>query len=134
MLTILVDYLYYKEIYEGSSIPNESSFKKYSLQASSKINFYTFNRINGFILDDNIKNTAIEIAELLYYQENLVKKQDSTTSDKSSETAGPHSVSYVNKTTLQANRILSKEELDKECYRICYEHLSITGLMYRGAC
>lgn len=37
MLTELVNYEYYSKTYEGSSIP-DSSFKKYSLKASSKVN------------------------------------------------------------------------------------------------
>lgn len=130
MLTELVDYEYYSKTYGESSIP-DSSFKKYSLKASSKVNYYTSNRIDENILDDNIRNTVCEIINLLVEQETLKTK---LIDDKevASETVGPHSKSYVNKSSLQSSKILSNEELDKECYKICYEHLSFTGLMYRG--
>ncbi len=130
MLTELVDYNYYKKINEDSSIP-ESSFKKYSLNASSKINYYTSNKIDGTKLDDNIRNTACEIIDLLVEQEKLKTK---LIEDKevASEIVGPHSKTYVNKSNLQSSKLLSSEELEKECYRICYEHLVQTGLMYRG--
>ncbi len=131
MLTELVDYEYYKNLYGDSSIP-ESSFKKYAIEASSKINLYTFNRISEDILDDNIKNTVCEVINVLYEQEQLIAKLNEPTSDKVSETVGPHSISYVNKSNFQAQRILNKSELNKLCYQIIAEHLLMTGLMYCG--
>ncbi len=132
MLTELVDYEYYSKTYEDSSIP-ESSFKKYSLKASSKVNYYTSNRINELILSDNIRNTVCEIAELIYKQD-LLKTNilDNSSKEVASETVGPHSKSYVNKSNLQSQHILSESELDRECYKICYEYLVHTGLMFRG--
>ncbi|MGM9879490.1 MAG: hypothetical protein ACI31R_05680 [Bacilli bacterium] len=132
MLTTLVDYEYYSKIYGGSSIP-ESSFKKEVIDASSKINYYTSNRINKDILDDNIKNTTCEIAELIYSQNQLKEKVlSSEQKEKASETVGPHSVTYINKTSYQEKKILSAEELEYQCYQICLKHLALTGLMYRG--
>lgn len=133
----LVDYEYYQNTYGGTSIPSASIFNQYSLKASSKVNYYTSNRIDADImsqesLGDNIRNTTCEIAELLYSQDQLIAKLNSDTSIKASETVGPHSVSYVNKFSLQSQRILSNNELEKECYKICYINLVQTGLMYRG--
>lgn len=127
----LVDYEYYSKIYGGSSIP-ESSFNKYSLKASSKVNHYTFNRINDSNIDDNIRNATCEIIDLLVSQDQLIAKQSDDTLTKASETVGPHTVSYVNKSNLQAQRILNSNDLEKECYKICYTYLADTGLMYRG--
>lgn len=132
----LVTYEYYQNTYGGTSIPS-ASFNKYSLKASSKINHYTSNRINEEIMNqeplgDNIKNTACEIAELLYSQDQLIANLNNSESIKASETVGPHSVTYVNKFNLQSQRILTSDELDKECYKICYTNLVQTGLMYRG--
>ncbi len=130
----LVDYEYYQNIYEGSSIP-ESSFKKMVIKASEKINYYTQDRINENNITDKIRNTACEIAELLFEQESLKEKlinYDETNKEIASETLGPRSVSYVNKSSQQANLIKSKEELEKEVYKICYQSLVHTGLMYRG--
>lgn len=132
MLTELVDIEYYIKQFGDSSIPG-SLFKKYSIKASNKINYYTSNRITKDILNDNIRNAACEIVDLLIEQERLKEQQNNNTMDKVSETVGPHSVTYANKTTLQAQRILNAEELDRECYRICYEHLAHLCLMYRGA-
>lgn len=131
----LVDYKYYKGIYEGSSIP-ESSFKKNAIKASEKVNYYTQDRINKDNITDKIRNTTCEIAELLFEQESLKEKlinYDESTKEIASETLGPRSVSYVNKSSQQANLIKSKEELEKDIYKICYQSLVHTGLMYRGA-
>lgn len=128
---LLIDYEYYSKKYGGSSIP-ESSFQKKAIEASSKVNYYTFNRINELILDDNIKNTACEIAELIYSQDILKEKVISDEKCKASETVGPHSVTYVNNKALQEKRILTSEELDYECYKICYRYLVLTGLMCRS--
>ncbi len=131
MLTKLIDYNYYSNVYGGSSIPG-SSFNKYSIKAYSKINFYASNRINETNLDDNIKNTICEIAEILYKQDMLIEKAENDTKEIASETVGPHSVSYVNKSGIQIQRILSTEELERKIYNICYEKLANTGLMFRG--
>lgn len=132
MLTELVDYDYYIFNYEGSSMP-ESSFKKHSIKASNKVNYYTSKRINENNIDDNIRNTVCEIIDLLIYQEQLKKEVLNNDIEKSSETVGPHSVSYVNKTSIKDKHIMSSDELDRECYKICYINLVNTGLLYRGA-
>jgi len=129
MLTELADYEYYVEVYGGISIP-DTSFKKIMINASSKVNYYTFNHITE--LDDNIKNATCEIIELLFNQNQLIAKQDDDTSTVASETVGVHSKSYVNKSSLQSQRILKSDELEQECYKICLKYLSRTGLMYRG--
>ncbi len=131
MLTELVDYDYYIFDYEGSSIP-ESSFKKYSIKASNKINYYTSNRINEININDNIRNTVCAIMELIYSQDILKEKIIGDDKEKASETVGPHSVTYVNKSSIKDKYVMSDEELDKECYRICHTNLVNTGLMYRG--
>lgn len=129
MLTILVDYDYYIDIYEGSSIP-ESSFDNYALKASSYINKYTFNRIKDKI-DDFVKYCACEIAELLYSQEknknNIEEKQV-----VASETVGPHSKTYVNNSAYIDKQILTSKELENNIYKICYRYLATSGLLYRG--
>lgn len=131
MLTELVNYSYYKETYGGISIP-ELSFKKMVIEASSRVNYYTLNRINEKILNDNIRNTACEIAELLYSQELLKTNVLDNTKEKVSETVGKHSVTYANNKSLQEKYILSKSELNNEIYQICLKNLAYTGLMYRG--
>lgn len=134
MLTELVDYNYYKNIFEGSSIP-ESSFKRLAIEASKKVNYYTQDRINKDNIMDKIRNTTCEIAELLFEQESLKDKvinYDEASKEIASETLGPRSISYVNKSSQQSNLIKSNEELEKEVYKICYQSLVHTGLMYRG--
>lgn len=128
---LLVDYEYYSKNYGGSSIP-ESSFQKKAIESSSKINYYTQNRINEDILDDNIRNATCEIADFIYSQDILKEKVLSDDKIKASETVGPHSVGYVNNKTFQEKQVLSDDELDYECYKICYRYLINTGLMYRG--
>lgn len=126
----LVDYIYYKDNY-GDSIPSDS-FDRLSREASSKVNYYTQNRITKDILDDNIRNATCEIIELIYSQNILKEKVISNDKEKASETVGPHSVSYVNKSSIQDKHILSNDELNNECYRICHMYLVSAGLMYRG--
>ena len=132
MLTKLGDYEYYSKNYGGSSIP-ESSFQKKATEASSKVNYYTFNRIEKELLNDDIKNATCEIAELIYSQDKLkeiVLSEDKKI--KASETVGPHSVTYINKSSSQEKKILSDSELENSCYQICIRYLANTGLMYRG--
>lgn len=132
MLTNIVDYDYYTDIFEGSSIP-ESSFNKYSIKASYRVNNYTSNRINSSNLSENIKNIVCEIAEVLYSQDLLILELESVEKKEvASETVGPHSISYVSKTNTLNQRVLNDSELDQKCYEICYNNLACTGLLYRG--
>ena len=62
----------------------------------------------------------------------LIENAENNTKEIASETVGPHSVSYVNKSGIQIQRILSTEELGEKIYSICYEKLANTGLMFRG--
>lgn len=130
---LLVDYDYYSDEYEGSSIP-ESSFESKAIEASSKVNHYTSNRINDTNINDDIRNTACQIAELLFEQEKIkLSVIDDTNKEIASESLGPRSVSYVNKSSLKASQILNEDELENKIYKIIYQNLVHTGLMYRGA-
>ena len=134
MLTELVDDEFYLGIYGGSSMSDASPdlFKFYSRKASSKVNFYTSNRITEKNNNDDVKFATCEIIDLLFSQDKLKSKIYSDDKIIASETVGPHTVNYVNKSTIQSDKILSDKELDLKCYQICYEHLIYTGLMDRG--
>lgn len=130
MLTQLIDYDYYVNNYGGSSIP-ESSFNNFVIKASACVNKYTFNRITDEVIDNNIKNCACEIADLLYSQD-IKKLKIEDIKMVASETVGKHSKTYVNNSNLIDKQILSDSELETSCYKICYKYLVSTGLMYRG--
>lgn len=127
----LVDYKYYIDIFKGTSISSSDIFEKKSIEASSKVNLFTYNRINEKNLDNNIKDTVCMIIDLLDEQEKLKTRLMSDEPEVASETVGPHSKSYVNKNGTLEKKILSSEELNRACYRICYENLILTGLMDR---
>jgi len=130
-----IKYSDYRSKYKGILMP-EDSFKNFAIKASSKINYFTFDRINIDNLNENHLNKVIfatcEIAELLYEQYQLKQNQNDEKNTIASETVGPHSKTYVNKSNLQAQRILNNDQIDNECYAICLKYLSRTGLMYRG--
>lgn len=129
MKKTFITYLEYMNDYDGKIIP-QSSFDIFAKQASSKVNYYTFNRI--IEIDNNVIFAACEIAELLYEQNQLKLRLNDDNNIVASETVGPHSKTYVNKSNLQSKSILSNKELEQECYNICLRHLGSTGLMYRG--
>ena len=135
MTEAYAEYSDYKSEYKGIIIPKDS-FDSYAMKASSRINYFIFNRINLETIEDSILIKVIfatcEIAELLYNQEQLIQKQNDDKITIASENVGPHSKTYVNKSNLQAQRILNNKELEKEGYNICLKYLSRTGLMYRG--
>lgn len=129
---ILINYGYYHNTY-GGTIP-ENSFNQKAIEASSKVNHYTYNRINNDNIDDNVRNATCEVADLLYNQEQLKLKitaNSSENNDIASESLGPRSITYVNKLSVQASQLMSDEEKDKAIYKICYDYLITTGLMDR---
>lgn len=126
-----VDYEYYKDTFLGNKIPNES-FNKLAKDASRKLNYFTLNNI--IEVNDLIKNTTCSLAELIYENENNKKLLlDNDEKVIASETVGPHSINYVNKTTIQDKQIKTQQELDLELYNTCLEYLGETGLMFCGA-
>lgn len=132
----LTTYDHYGSVYLGDVIPSES-FEKYNIEATTLINYFTSNRIKETdnALPENIQDACCEIAELLYKQQKLSNKiMNDDGKQVASETVGPHSKTYVNNSNIQKERLLSEQELEKECYRICLRHIASTGLMYRGGC
>lgn len=127
---MLADFDYYKTKFYGKDIPQES-FPKYSTDATRRINIYTKHRINN--ITDDIKNACCEIAELLLKQDSLYDATIKSDNEITSETVGSHSITYSNKTNIKEKRIMSEEEIELACYKICYKHIAYTGLMYRGA-
>lgn len=122
-----VDFDYYSKEYNGTLIP-EKSFLKISVEASQKINYFTQNRIVKET--EVIKYTTCLIADEIMKNENL-KNTISNDKEVASESVGPHSVSYVNKATIQKEQIKDDITLNRCLYNICLENLP-NELMYRG--
>ena len=122
-----VDFDYYSKEYNGTLIP-EKSFPKASVEASQKINYFTQNRIVE--KTEVIKYTTCLIADEIMKNENL-KNTISNDKEVASESVGPHSVSYVNKVTIQKEQIKDDITLNRCLYNICLENLP-NELMYRG--
>lgn len=122
-----VDFDYYSKEYNGTLIP-EKSFPKISVEASQKINYFTQNRIVEE--KEVIKYTTCLIADEIMKNENL-KNTISNDKEVASESVGPHSVSYVNKATIQKEQIKDDTTLNRCLYNICLENLP-NELMYRG--
>lgn len=122
-----VDFDYYLKEFNGTLIP-EKSFPKISVEASQKINYFTQNRI----VEETkvIKYTTCLIADEIMKNENL-KNTISNDKEVASESVGPHSVSYVNKATIQKEQIKDDITLNRCLYNICLENLP-NELMYRG--
>lgn len=121
-----VDFDYYSKEYNGTLIP-EKSFPKISVEASQKINYFTQYRIVEE--KEVIKYTTCLIADEIMKNENL-KNTISNDKEVASESVGPHSVSYVNKATIQKEQIKDDITLNRCLYNICLENLP--ELMYRG--
>lgn len=128
---MLANYDYYTNKYLGNSIPS-NSFSKYSMDATRRINYYTQHRIEEKKITNDIKDACCEIAELLLKQDLLYDETIKNSKEIASETVGSHSVTYTNNVNLKDKRIMTEEELDLACYKICYKYLAHTGLMYRG--
>ncbi len=128
-----IDYNYYIDDFRSNVIPNKA-FKRIAKEASSKVKYYTLNRINRDNINDDIKDATCLIAELLYNQEILKTKViNADTSNKQivSETLGPRSISYTNNTQYQNAQIKTEKEINSDIYRICKEHID-EKLLFRG--
>lgn len=122
-----VDFDYYSKEYNGTLIP-EKSFPKMSVEASQKVDYFTQHRIVEET--EVIKYTTCLIADEIMKNENL-KNTISNDKEVASESVGPHSVSYINKATIQKEQIKDDTTLNRCLYNICLENLP-NELMYRG--
>lgn len=135
MMKELTNYEYYMVDYKSELVPQES-FDKLMIKATSRVNYFTSNRISSSTLEDEnistqVQNCVCEIIELLYTQEQL-KEALVEKKQVQSETVGPISKTYSNNLNLISQRILNDTELDESIYQICVTYLGHTGLMYRG--
>lgn len=129
-----VNYNYYTNNFYGTLIP-ETNFNKKALEASSKVKYFTSNKIDRNNISDDIKNATCTIAELLYKQEKMkdsITNQIDENKKIASETLGPRSITYSDNTQEISKMILSDSDLNKKILQICREYLSNTELMYRG--
>lgn len=123
-----IDYDYYSREYNGTLIPKES-FDKMSVEASQKVDYFTQHRIVEET--EVIKYTTCLIADEVYKNEQLKTILSNNEKVISSESVGPHSVTYANNISTQVSQIKDNKTLNKELYSICLENLS-NELMYRG--
>jgi len=118
-----IDYTYYINTYKGSTIP-EAAFVKMATKAQSKVDYYTFNRIDEKAeYMDKVKGCCCDIAEQIYTFETAENFMHGVSSEK----VGDYSVSYSNPVD-SAN--LSSAKMRSSIN----EWLGMTGLLYRGLC
>lgn len=108
-----VDYDFYISSYGGKNLLDD--FTKLEMQASTLVDYYTFNRITE--PNDKVKFAVCELIDYLY------ELEDTGGKEVDSESVGGHSVSYV------SGDNLSSTEKQKA---IITKYLGHSGLMYRG--
>ena len=132
-MDLIVNYDYYDKEFFGNIIPlNE--FDNYIKRAISKVDYFTFNRINENNVNNGIRDGICIIAELLFKQDKLKNQllsQDNNSQKISSETLGPRSITYSDNTQYQDKHIKSDEELKKSIHNICKEYID-AKFLYRG--
>lgn len=112
----MVDYDFYKGVYNGIKVNNQSQFDRLARKASNLVNRHTFNRAKS-VEDEEIKEIVkFTICELV---DNYIDIEDM--GNVTSESVGEHSVSYRD-----------AKEINLSNYEIIYNNLVHTGLMYRG--
>lgn len=117
-----VDYDFYLNIYAGEV--DEILFAKLELQASTIVNYYTFNRIPDLtIITDDIKLAVCELIDYLSEEERVKSNKEIQ-----SESVGSHSVTYA----ISKNRNKNSTIVKKEQKEIVYKYLAHTNLLYRG--
>lgn len=118
-MTQYVDYEFYSNTYHGNM--NEAEFSRQVSKATAKIKANTFGRVDETNIPEEVKYCACNLIDKMY----IASKSEG----KTSESVGPHSVSYANTT---------KESQEKEYGDLMREYLSElttedgVPLLYRG--
>lgn len=111
---ILTDFDFYTENYGGELIPNEKTFYRLNVRASSFINKITFNRIDNTDVPNEVQFAICAVADEMHKIESV--------GNKTTETVGNHTVSYLQ---------VDKKENDKKIYDLARMYLP-EELLYRG--
>ncbi len=119
------DFLFYKNVFKGLVITDETIFESVSERASEYIDVVTFDRINenilsNIVISDKIKRCCCALAEI-----NFQFQSYSQGKKVQSESNGKYSVSYAVPSINESNAGLFFK-------RECIKYLGDTGLMYRG--
>lgn len=109
-----IDYEFYNEVYGGKV--KEADFTRLAIQASSLIDYYTFNRIVE--ADDKVKMATCELLDHIEVSQKTGNKV------VVSEKVDSYSVTYAQKA--------GKDPIKKEQREIVAKYLGHTGLLYRG--
>ena len=112
------DFDFYKDVFMGNTITQESEFKRLERKAAAFVDEMTLKRIKE--PNDSIKMAVCEVAEI-EQREQKENNEDQIVS----ETVGPHSVSYAKKNK-------SVADYRKEKAAAVRLYLANTGLLYRG--
>lgn len=110
-----VDYEFYKNTFGGRVL--EIDFTRLEIQASSIVDYHTFNRITE--VDDKVKFAVCELID------HLKQLEDTGGKEVSSESVGGHSITYTTNSNIQ-------DPIKKKQRDIVLKYLGNTGLMYRG--
>lgn len=118
----------YKGTYGGTLIETENEFKQYALESCNFINELSL----GKFVDTEWAGAQLAKAKMCICALSDYLKKDSQrieNSMKSSETVGPHSVSYNPSIFAKKN-----EEVYIEKKKIAYTWLASSGIFYSGVC
>ncbi|MGN0533294.1 MAG: hypothetical protein ACI4IK_02940 [Eubacterium sp.] len=115
---IHTDYIFYKDIFKGNIIPDETAFNSSVNEAIAYINRLTRGKANNLAsIPTNVDMAVCAVAEIVY--------KENTSSNITSESVGNHSVSYS---------ATSSDERERKKCRKATIYLSGTGLLYGGMC
>lgn len=135
-----VEFAYYRDVFKGTLITDESIFPKYSQEAQDYVDYITLGKagvsIENGLDTDKIKRTICVTCELYLEKENklnAIKTSDNEIVARGlkSETVKSHSVTYASTSDLDT---LSKieTEYDKLIRTKVNKLLMFTGLLNRG--
>lgn len=120
---IYADYAYYTNSYNGTVIPKDA-FAALARRASLFIDRITYNRLNGWIVTDAVKNATCAVAEVLQRYESA-ESQAVAAATLKSESVGGWSGTYQESDAINASIESAMENAAKP-------YLLYTGLMDRG--
>lgn len=117
----MVDYVFYRDIYKGSIIADETLFEQLANKAyllAMQASFGRIEDVKNLELLELINRTLCEVVEVLN------SESEGSSSRVKSESQGKQSVTYFD--------INSPQYYKQLAYDVIYTNLARTGLLYRG--
>ena len=129
-------FTFYKDVFYGDVIADETAFNKWAARATDKLNYLTFGNVTSDALEDydtQVQKATCALIDVLYQIDYATKNAtDAKNGNVKSKSSGNESITFGSNDTLITAVMSDQKAQYKLMTDAITEHLQGTGLLYAG--